>query len=74
MADDTHLAADQDSTVEGEKLSSTFSCSAEERHAALIKTNAETFRLTNDGRFSTRVSLAFENQSQVSDSQEPRNK
>lgn len=33
-----------------------------EAHEALVKTNSETFRISNDGRFPTRVSLAFEDQ------------
>lgn len=37
----------------------------EEEHGALVKTNADTFRLSNDGRFAAKVSLAFEKQSNV---------
>lgn len=37
----------------------------EEVHSSLVKTNSETFRLSNDGRFPVKVSLAFENQPQV---------
>lgn len=37
----------------------------EEAHATLVKTNAETFRLSNDGKFPVKVSLAFEKQPQV---------
>lgn len=37
----------------------------EEAHSSLVKTNSETFRLSNDGRFPVKVSLAFENQPQV---------
>lgn len=37
----------------------------DERHAALVKSNSETFRLSNGGRFPARVSLMFESQLQV---------
>lgn len=37
----------------------------EEIYATLVKTNSETFRLSNDGRFPVKVSLAFEDQPQV---------
>lgn len=37
----------------------------EEAHASLVKTNSETFRLSNDGRFPVKISLAFEEQPQV---------
>lgn len=37
----------------------------EEAHSSIVKTNSETFRLSNDGRFPVKVSLAFENQPQV---------
>lgn len=37
----------------------------EEAHVTLVKTNAETFRLSNDGKFPVKVSLAFEKQPQV---------
>lgn len=42
----------------------------EEAYAALVKTNSETFRLSNDGRFPAKVSLAFEQQPQVRKSRE----
>lgn len=37
----------------------------ENTYSALVKTNSETFRLSNDGRFPVKVSLAFEDQPQV---------
>lgn len=43
----------------------TRSLTKEELFAALLKTNADTFRLSNDGRFPAKVSLAFEKQAQV---------
>lgn len=39
--------------------------SKEQMYADLVKTNSETFRLSNDGRFPVKVSLAFEDQPQV---------
>lgn len=49
----------------GEKLVAKLRAK-EEAHAALVKTNSETFRLSNDGRFPAKVYLAFEKQPQVS--------
>lgn len=37
----------------------------EQIYSALLETNSETFRLSNDGRFPVKVSLTFENQPQV---------
>lgn len=38
---------------------------AQEAYVALVKTNAEIFRLSNDGRFPAKVSLSFAEQSKV---------
>ncbi|CAM9160782.1 unnamed protein product, partial [Discosporangium mesarthrocarpum] len=43
----------------GDKVLAKFKAK-EEAHAALVSTNAETFRITNNGRFPARVALAFE--------------
>lgn len=37
----------------------------EQIYSTLVNTNSETFRLSNDGRFPVKVSLAFEDQPQV---------
>ena len=37
----------------------------QEAYGALVKTNAEIFRLSNDGRFPAKVSLSFAEQSKV---------
>ena len=44
----------------------------QEAHGALVKTNAEIFRLSNDGRFPAKVSLSFAEQSKVNRKSKPK--